>query len=243
MQSIWLPFRQYSVSFRRWVGRPLRSAEANFIEAAERARQLADGSLLMLVNDPTRELMRVILEYVSWHQNVLLPFAISPSLPNIVVDTTRADAFAACRIFSPPNPLPIAGRSICCTRGYDFNSAVLFNANTYCPSVPVYRSRLIGPVHSLVAGAADGSIIIVHGDIAWPWRRNHFRSLWRRTRKNPFWYRYDALRPDPLLLKRRKILRPPKIRYPLKTFNKRSDAPPRRLSPGVALLPLPQIPA
>ena len=155
MQSIWLPFRQYSVSFRRWVGRPLRSAEANFIEAAERARQLADGSLLMLVNDPTRELMRVILEYVSWHQNILLPFAISPSLPNIVVDTTRAAAFAACRIYSPPNSLPIAARSIYCARGYDFNSAVLFNANTYCPSVPVYRSRLIGPVHSLVAGAAD----------------------------------------------------------------------------------------
>ncbi len=130
MQSIWLPFRQYSVSFRRWVGRPLRSAEANFIEAAERARQLADGS-----------------------------------------------------------------------------------------------------------------IIIVHGDISWPWRRNHFRSLWRRTRKNPFWCRYNALSPDPLLLKRRKLLRPTKIRYPLKTFNKRSDAPPRRLSPGVALLPLPQIPA
>lgn len=142
--------------FRRWLRRTLSPKEEAYVLILERQRR-SRGFVRAFVNDPEGELTAVACEYVAWFQTfvnsrdalVFTPLK-SPKLPIPRVFQASARSFRKHQ-----------GRPLC------IGQALLFGADAYCPSVPMYRNYFT-QMFSLARGYLNlrDTILLVHGNTA-----------------------------------------------------------------------------
>lgn len=172
------------IPFTRWLGRELSPKEEAYIDLLERQRRRV-GRVRAFVHDPRGELTQVAMEYISWFQSK--------------VDARDALVFTPKRSRALPIPrcFQAAARSFRKHQGKPLciGQALLFGADAYCPSVPLWRNYF-DQIFALASGylSLPGSILLVHGNIDARRGRSRFARLFRQIQdgEDDFYLTLDA---------------------------------------------------